>query len=341
MNEPPSRLEVLPNEILLESLKYLDARDLYRACYDLNSRFHQLVQSCHQLCLTLSSSNYDETMDDEMFSPNISTLIVNKDAAVILGHFTNVRRLILHWLPDNVLEKLEVDILPQLEYLYIDSPELSNECFKFDFYEKIFTNGFPELKFCFLSKMDPKLTYIQWRPTPSLIVLKIGRVDLFVYKEILSTCPNLQVFELALVEQYERPTAIEPHTNLKTLVIKQVHNSMIVNTDSINMYLSCVPNLKRLSIHLRDCYTLEVEDLFGTDWLTSTIELHLSNLRRVDFDLTVYWNSEIREYTEIVFLRLEEQFQKMQKNRYQSRLIINRKNWEDPNSSHFLDDLYL
>jgi hypothetical protein len=323
-------LELLPNEILIKIFEYIDARELYRGFYNLNSRLNQLIRSSNRLSLTLSQSDRNENIDYEIISSQIYTLIVNQGAGVILAHFTNVRRLILFWLPDNVLDKLLVDILPHLKLLHISSRSLTSVCWRIDFYDKIFTNGFPQLKFCSLADMDIKKDYLESSHTPALTVLKLGSVNLFIYKIILSSCPNLHFFQLSIVRSERIPNRIEHHMNIKNLVLKPVCPSMILNTGVINMYLSCVPNLERLSIHLIRHVISNFPQFCRSDWLARIIDLHLSKLHQVDYYVSVLLNRTTTEYyNENLLHRLQENFEHVHKKHYQSRLIINQENIED------------
>ena len=323
-------LESLPNEILIKIFECNDARDLYRAFYNLNSRLNQLIRSCNRLRITLSQSDRNENIDDEIKSAQIYTLIVNPRAGVILAHCTNVRRLILFWLPDNVLDKLLVDILPHLELLHISSRSLSSKCSTVDFYDKIFTNGFPQLKFCSLADMDIKKDYLQSSHTPALTVLKLGAVNLLVYKEILSSCPNLHFFQLSIVRSEKIPNHIEHHMNIKNLVLKPVCPSMILNTGAINICLSCVPNLERLSIHLVRHVISNFPQFCKSDWLAKIIDLHLSKLHQVDYYVSVLLNRTTTEYyNENLLHRLQQNFQHVHKKHYQSRLVIDQENIEN------------
>jgi hypothetical protein len=74
MIDNPSRLEFLPNEILLDTFQYFDAGDLYRAFYNLNSRFNALLRSLSNLCITLLTFNSNETNYNKIFSSYIHTL---------------------------------------------------------------------------------------------------------------------------------------------------------------------------------------------------------------------------------------------------------------------------
>ncbi|CAF4646289.1 unnamed protein product [Rotaria sp. Silwood2] len=119
MSDNQFLLESLPNEILIETFEYLDARDLFRAFYNLNSRFNELLQSLNEICLILSIRDRDEVIDDTIFLPYVNTLIVKYKTDVILNHYTTIRRLILICLPYTRPYKLETIILPHLEYLSI------------------------------------------------------------------------------------------------------------------------------------------------------------------------------------------------------------------------------
>lgn len=321
-----NRLELLPNEIFIEIFEYFGAPDLYQAFYNLNSRFNVLLQSLDQLYLILPSFD----LHDPIFLPYISTLIINKRINVILDQFTHIRRLILHWLPDNILNKLKADILPQLEYLYINSRQLSIACWKNNFYDKLFTNGFPLLKVCCLFEMNTMKTDLLWCETPSIKILKIGSADLFVYHKILSACPNLSLFEFTIAGSCKIPSHIKHHMNIKSLVIKKIHFLTIINTKVVNMFLSCVPNLQRLDIRLKNFHISVVQTLLKFDWLKRIIDVHLLRLRRIDFYLPVVLATKSFEFlNEQILYELEVDFKRKHENcLYQLELFIDRKTME-------------
>jgi hypothetical protein len=329
MNNNPTRLECLPNETFFEIFEYLDGRDVYRAFDNLNSRFNALLRALDQLSLTLSP-NDNQDFDQEIFSSSIHTLIVNNNANVIIGHFPNLRHLILHWLPANVIDKLECDILPYLEYLSVDSRISSSAYSIFNIDNQIFTNGFSQLKFCYLPNMPIGVSDTRWRQTPSINVLKIGRIDLYIYQSILSSCPNLRVFEFAIDGQSEIPMNIEQHPNIKILVIKE----MTFNKRIINMCLSCVPNVQRLDIHAKDSYISSLQRWSESDWFKPIIDLHLSKLRRMNFNLLAGLDLDTGT-NEYILGKLERSFSRIQTNRYQTKLIIDRK---APIHSEYYDD---
>jgi hypothetical protein len=200
-------------------------------------------------------------------------------------------------------------------------------------------NGFPQLKFCSLSEMNIERTYLQWSQIPSINVLKIGRVNLVIYKKILSSCPNLSFFEFAINEWDETPIHIEHYANIKTLVIKKLYYPMVLTIHLINMYLSCVPNLQRLSIRLTPHHIAQAKSLSESDWLESIINLHLSKLRRFNFYLPVILYKESNEFNnENILYQLEQNFKYAHKNHYQSELIIERIQWDNLMLCNSFDD---
>jgi hypothetical protein len=76
--------------------------------------------------------------------------------------------------------------------------------------------------------------------------------------------------------------------------------------------------------HLRNLQYLQ-----EFDWLASIISLHLPLLRRFYFHLPIYRAKRIHKFmNDNVFSQLEQRFKIMHKDRFQSRLIIDRKNFK-------------
>lgn len=319
MSTNQSRFECLPNEILIETFGYLDAQDLFRGIYNLNTRLNGLLKSINDLSLTLSPSDQHENLDDAPFPPYVSTLIVNKQASVIVGLFPNLRHLILHWLANDVLDKLEFDYLPYLEYLHIDSRRVTIENWDGCIFDKIFTNGFPQLKYCSLSKMDITPSITLQPSVPSLNILKVQYIDIIIYQKILSSCPNLNLFEFALSPRDHVLNNIENHVNMKTLVIKITSRTMVQYTTTLKMYLSCVSNLKRLNIHFEIYSITNAFSSYITEWFLGMInDSHLPELRRVNLKIR-----PLESMGEYDLHQLQEDFKiKHQNSPYKIKLII-------------------
>ncbi|CAF2551762.1 unnamed protein product [Rotaria sp. Silwood2] len=330
MSDNQFLLESLPNEILIETFEYLDARDLFRAFYNLNSRFNELLQSLNEICLILSIRDRDEVIDDTIFLPYVNTLIVKYKTDVILNHYTTIRRLILICLPYTRPYKLETIILPHLEYLSIILKGSFSVFSIYRLHEPIFSNSFPCLKFCSLPITSTIQKTERWTKLLSLRILKVGHIGLFTYIGILSACPNLNFFYF-LEEKVLQTLTVLPqyvnHENLKRLVIKEKYIGPISHVGILNEYLLCVPNLEHLSIHVTTYHMRNLQYLFEFDWLSSIISVHLPLLCQFNFHLPVFRARRINKiFDESTFSKLQQRFKTMHKKRYQSQLIINRKN---------------
>jgi hypothetical protein len=114
-------LEFLPNEILLEVFKYLNAQELFRAFYNLNYRFNELVQSFDylQLVFHLTKSNSQDMNNEKIFSFHVHTLKVDYNLYVNFSRFRNVRRLKLSGESKDKCRKLDYNNLSHLEQLTI------------------------------------------------------------------------------------------------------------------------------------------------------------------------------------------------------------------------------
>jgi hypothetical protein len=103
------RLEILPNEILFIIFQYFNARDLFEAFYNLNSRFNQLIQSFNELQLVFQLNTSD--VQDNIFPSYVYTLTVKPSINVNFNQFPNIRRLKIDTMPKSQPN------LPYLEHL--------------------------------------------------------------------------------------------------------------------------------------------------------------------------------------------------------------------------------
>lgn len=324
-----NQFESLPNEILIDILQYLDARDLYRAFYNLNSRLNTLIQSLNDLSLILSICDRDEIADNAIFLPYIDTLIIKYKTDIKLHYYPNVHRLIFFWLPYTRPYKLENVNLPHLEYLSINLKGSSSSFTIHRLHETIFSSGFPRLKYCSLPKSSTIQKTERWTKLPSLRILKVGYIGLFTYIAILSTCINLHSFHFFEEKVFQTSILLRQyfnHENLKRLVINEKYIGPILHSGVLNEYLSCVPNLEYLSIHVITYHTKNLPYLMEFDWFGSTISSHLSFLQQFHFHLPIFRTKQMNKFlNEDTFQQLEKCFKIIHKNPYQSRLFINRK----------------
>jgi hypothetical protein len=137
MDKNLCKFEYLPNEILIEIFKNLDARYLFQAFYNLNSRLNILLQSLDD-CLTIFTPDSNSSIHDEVFFPYIHTLIIQNGLDIMFDHLINVRRVILHDHPRYFIRNLQINIPSNLEYLSILSKHLWLLAFSTDFIQKLF-----------------------------------------------------------------------------------------------------------------------------------------------------------------------------------------------------------
>ncbi|CAF1298128.1 unnamed protein product [Rotaria sordida] len=318
MNEIFLTFELLPNEILINIFKYLNTSDIFQSFYNLNFRFNTLIESLNNLHLTISEDN--QYINIDLFSPYIHSLITIGDVNINLHYFKNLHRLILHYPTNKLLEQLDIDNLPYLEYLSIPDILFGMS----SIYQKIFSNKFPNLKFCNLFGFETIETILNWTTqTLSLRILKIGLIDFYVYKAILYACPNLYYLQLKMFQSYLKLSYIQIHSNLKKLEIYSEINDWQYNDQLIDIFLECVPNLEQLSIY-RSISISKILDLIPDyNWLSSIITKRLPLLKYFILCLHIEYHLEFIEFiTTETHRQLRKFFFNAHKNRYQSRLII-------------------
>jgi hypothetical protein len=314
-----SHLELLPNEILVEIFQYFDARDLFQAFYNLNFRLNILLQSLNNLYFTLLISN----PDDNIFSPYIHTLILNHRTTINLNNFTNIHRLKLIVPTHEQLKQLKYNHFPHLEYLSIGYQNNHFSHYMPHLYEKIFSNGFPNLKSCdlFEPRIIPQI--LSSKQSSSLCILKVEGIRILTYQVILSTCPNLYFLQFTAIDSSEKQCQVKIHNNLKRMIIKYVDFLDVLNDGDINLYLSYVPNLEYLILH-RNNPDADIEKYLKYQWLAVFIDCYLPLLRRFKCYFHVFKAKQLIKYDkENILKRIEANFKKIHNHRYQSQFIYN------------------
>ena len=114
-------LEDLPNEILVDLFRYLNAQDLFQIFYNLNSRFNALIKSFHHLNLLYHMELFidNQINNAHLFPYYVHTLIVGRAININLNQFSNIHCLKLECPLRRVLAQLNSDILPYLQHLSI------------------------------------------------------------------------------------------------------------------------------------------------------------------------------------------------------------------------------
>ena len=280
---PVIGLECLPNELLLDVFKWLDARALYRGFYRLNARFNRLVETLPNLHLTFGPSN-DEHYDD-LFASRVDTLLIQCDARFTLSRYVNLRRLILVNAKREQISQIMVEGA-QLEILSLISPR----CFysTFGFHEMIFSNKFPRLTACHLTNVyspSLELRQILWNQSPSLRSLRISSRDTQIHVAILAVCPNLEFLHLSVFQLDRTPCNAQSPARLKRL--KFIFNNPDWPSDEmiLDTFFSSMPFLERLSIRRLASVPDTIDDLLAFDWLSRVLTQRLSKLQQLHFRL--------------------------------------------------------
>jgi hypothetical protein len=318
MSQYRFQFEYFPNEILIDIFQYFNTRDLFRAFYNLNIRLNKLIQSLNHLSFSISKHDQIDKNELNIFYPFLNTLFIDSKVHIDLNWFTNIRRLILMSSNIQLMNQLNPSILPSLEHLSL--PCTLTPFANTLLHREIFSNGFPELKSCCLSGRHAISASEGWTQSLSLRILKIGRINLHIYKAILSACSNLYFLQMNILALDKSETNIEPHVNLKRLKIRVIDCVWSWENFNINQYLLCVPNLERLSVRITT-FVLKIEkSLRDYDWFASIIMISLPLLSR--FYFYVHSLDTNASFERDIFNRIEKDFHNAHQNRYRSQLII-------------------
>jgi len=322
MSDNPSRLEFLPNEILLDTFQYFDAGDLYRAFYNLNSRFNALLRLLSNLCITLLTFNSNETNDNKIFSSYIHTLKLGDEVNINPNDFPNVRHLQLLDPSEQQLKQLDSDTYPSLEHLSIDCENILFSMVFSDLWKKILWNGFPYLKSCKFYKSTSVFMVPYGTQSSKLFSLQIGVIDIVTYKTILSVCPNLCVFEFTICSPWKESVSMQPHSKLKRMIIQFGRSVPPTDDCKIDDYLAFVPNLKELIVY-RMVYNVFFEKYLNYNWLALYIDHHTPSLHQFKFYLSIiHLEKSFIGVDKNILNCVQESFKQTHNDRYQFELII-------------------
>lgn len=321
MEKTRIQLENLPNELFFYLFKYFNSQDLFRIFNNLNSRFNSLIKSVHHLSLSIKTNNSNIEENFQFYFPYIYKLHIGQDVSINLNQFLQLHHLILNHPIDTLLTQLITHEFPYLEKLIITDRSLTLNMSHI--HQKIFSNGFSSLhsfiSFAAIQTIDG------WTQSSTLRILKIGYIELSIYKAILSTCPNLYFLRLTLPFTLELLSNVKPHENLKRIVLNIPYNTKFAN-NIYSKYLQHTPNLEQLTINGMYVIRINKDVLLDNDWFSSIITDYLPLLQRFTFKLELCnLNGEIKSEIENLSKRLEEDFMNIHKGQYQTRFIIVKK----------------
>lgn len=236
-------IEHFPNELLLDLFEYIDIRDLFGGFWNLNTRFNHLLRSSHKLTLNLERN--DQNLID-LFSNQITQLILNTWENVDLTQFTNVQSLIMHQITCDQLQQLRSEVMPKLVHLSTSLVEVAPMS---QLAQRLFSNGFPTIRSLDLSLVEiPHLR--TWHQSLALrtVIVQSNNPTLVPY--ILTAAPNLQYLKVQFLSStipifYHSPTVI--HHSLKHLVLLDPYHTLSFN--HIHTLLSFVPNVRKIYLN--------------------------------------------------------------------------------------------
>lgn len=317
-----SCFEQLPNELIIDLFKYFHGDEILKIFYNLNYRFNNLIKSINHLCLIITQENVNQIENFHIFFPYLCTLIIDGHINLNLCLFNQIRALILINPNDELLVQIDTCMLDNLEHLSVN---FIRPIYRI---KKVFSNGFPNLRSYYNLGHDTIRTIERSIQKPNLRRLKLGYMELFIFKAILSSCPNLYYLDFGIIISYKSSSKIEPHLNLKQLILRTAYKTWPSNENlSIfeNIFI-CIPNLEKLSIHRRDNISIIRQSFIKYDWLSSIIHRYFPKLHQFYFYFHVFQlrNAKIQigPHLKNILDQIIENFQNVYTNRYQARLII-------------------
>ena len=214
-NVKRSKLEILPNELLIETCSYFTAYELYCIFYPLNRRFSSIVDSTFNLSLTVTVHKLYELSG--LDGHRVSKLSIDSAKHIDLRRYPQT--LALQWIrpADAALRQLcSFDCFPRLEHLSVFNIKPSGLSARL--HQLIFSNGFPLIRTCRLSWVDIRCP---WTSSPSLRALLVcGTKEPLLFQRILTACPNLSRLHLHLLDDVHiASTRAVVHLNLRRLYL--------------------------------------------------------------------------------------------------------------------------
>jgi hypothetical protein len=278
-----SRLELLPNEILMEIFEYLDARDSYQAFYGFNLRFKLLLQSLNQLYLHIHYDRRNRIRHDHLIALRIHTLIIDRNRFIDnLYRFPNIRNLIFIKSSAEKIERV-IDQIANLEHLTIKVKQSGIRLCSL--YQRIFTNDFPYLKSCILTNFQPQSLIDTWTQTPSIHSLHITSDFSRIHMSLLAACPNLHFLKLNIPQLAVTRLDVQLHKNLKRLNLTFRSDQWPFDDFIFNTLFACIPNFEHLYIQQLIANTEVINSLNASNWLATLLTGYLVSLRK--FKLTL------------------------------------------------------
>ena len=311
-------IESLPNEIFMNIFKYLNVRSLFKAFYNLNSRFNSLLESCDNY-LTIPTKDLHEL---EFSFPYIRTLIANDDIDIPANQLINLRRAVLHPNSRVALQNFLMNLTSNIESLTVWYWADWMLILPNDVARKIFSNGFPGLKSCCLSDKIYLFDAEGWKQSPSLHIFQIGVITFDIYMSILESCPNLYSIRFRTPLDDQTTISTEKYVNLKRMMITLYANSCL-NENRFSHYLLLVPKLEQLTIDLLACDHEGITRIENYGCFAPVIDRCLPMLGQFHCYVTFEETRRIsKSKRDDLIEKFKENFYRAHNNRYKSKIVV-------------------
>lgn len=284
----PSKLENLPNEILIEIFDYIQINHLIYAFLNLNHRFNSILFSLNIHLRVLYPDDLIQNNIEQSHSVNllinpkcISRLHLTNDKNIPneqIINYSNIRSLLCDTPTTKIIEFLTPERFPRLEYLRIGYYKSKNGQIN-QLHQSIFSNKFPFLRKCSLNNINDNEI---WTGSPSIHLLGIWCDNpRTVVQRILYALQNLRYLELYLTWPSTFPILdekiINQHMNLNSL---KLHLCAQWTLEKLDSFLAYIPKVKYL--YLLSSYFDAHMNCFQWDFkvLANILLCRLPNLSR-------------------------------------------------------------
>jgi len=238
-----TRLEYLPNELILNLFIYFDIENLHHSFWGINQRFNNLLLSLKNLSFIIKTN---DSLFIELFARQIIRLKILTSLPIDLSQFSNLHSLELCQANDIQMDQIRSDIMPNLANLIISTPfhiSLPSELI-----QELFSNAFRFLHHAQLTRVDNFQNSFKFQSL-SLRSLQITCTNSNVIPQILLSCPNLLSFHITFFGQNRHilpPTSSTYNHLLEEFSLHDPYYKL--SFDTIDILFRFIPNVKTLSL---------------------------------------------------------------------------------------------
>ncbi|CAF1395101.1 unnamed protein product [Adineta ricciae] len=253
-----SRLELLPDEVLIEIFQYIPLIDLFNAFTNLNYRFNFLLRSL-QLGVDIhqnESNNQHLLQALTFFAKQIQYIHIDRHPFLNLNIFPNLRSLIIYLPTTKQVLSINSNQMPKLRRLWIgilaekDQKQLCTSLFG--------ENQFTKLDFCNLFEINFNATLNCCQSLSTLRRLILTNCQTKDFIILLSFLPNLTELNICICDvstTYSHNLTNFSHENLRILKIEFVEK--LSQLHILNCLISFVPYVQQFTLFLANLIQIQ------------------------------------------------------------------------------------